>query len=141
MTFRNLRTGRRKCATSYRSRAIESIVTAAPVDEIGRKIAIARTRLMMERPFLGALVAHLPILPTTRCRGVATDARVIHYNPHFLGELTLTETQFVLAHEALHCALNHFARRGSRLTARWNAACDHAVNQMLLNGIKRDATL
>ena len=103
-------------------------VSAVPMDAVERKIAIARTRLMMERPFLGALVAHLPIVPSTRCRGIATDARVIHYNAHYLGELNLAETQFVLAHEALHCALNHFARRGSRLTERWNAACTTSIN-------------
>lgn len=117
-------------------------MSARPVDAIGQKIAIARTRLMMERPFLGALVAHLPIVPDTRCRGVATDARVIYYNAQFLGELSLAETQFVLAHQALHCALNHFTRRGSRLIARWDAACDHAVNQMLLDdGMTPPATV
>lgn len=117
-------------------------VSAVPMDAVERKIAMARTRLMMERPFLGALVAHLPIVPSTRCRGIATDARVIHYNARFLGELSLAETQFVLAHEALHIALNHFTRRGSRLTERWNAACDHAVNQMLLDdGMSPPATV
>jgi predicted metal-dependent peptidase len=107
---------------------------ASPGSEaVARKIAVARTRLMLERPFLGALVAHLPIIESKRCRGMATDARSIHYNAHYLGELNLAETQFVLAHEALHCALNHFSRRGSRLVARWNRACDYAVNQMLLD--------
>ncbi len=100
---------------------------------VARKIAVARSRLMLERPFIGALVAHLPVMESNRCRGVATDARVIHYNPRYLGQLTLAETQFVLAHEALHCALNHFSRRGSRLAGRWDAACDCAVNQMLLD--------
>ncbi len=110
-----------------------------PLDEpdlsaaVERKIAVARSRLMLERPFIGALVAHLPLMESTRCKGIATDARVIHYNPRYLGQLTLAETQFVLAHEALHCALNHFSRRGSRLTSRWDAACDYAVNQMLLD--------
>jgi predicted metal-dependent peptidase len=102
-------------------------------EAVARKIAVARTRLMLERPFLGALVAHLPLVESTRCRGIATDARSIYYNALYLGELTLAETQFVLAHEALHCALNHFARRRSRLAERWNRACDYAVNQMLLD--------
>jgi predicted metal-dependent peptidase len=43
-----------------------------------------------------------------------------------------TITQFVLAHQALHCALGHFARRNHRLRDRWDAACDYAVNLLLV---------
>ncbi|HSF47914.1 MAG TPA: VWA-like domain-containing protein, partial [Burkholderiales bacterium] len=39
--------------------------------------------------------------------------------------------QFLLAHEALHCALGHFARRAHRVKLRWDVACDHAVNLLL----------
>ena len=39
-----------------------------------RQLAAARTRLVMERPFLGALVIHLPMTATDRCRTTATDA-------------------------------------------------------------------
>ena len=39
--------------------------------------------------------------------------------------------QFVLAHDALHCGLSHFARREHRDAHRWDIACDHAVNQLL----------
>jgi len=43
----------------------------------------------------------------------------------------------VLAHEALHCALSHFARRQHRLKHRWDLACDLAVNPLLVNdGLK-----
>jgi predicted metal-dependent peptidase len=38
----------------------------------------------------------------------------------------------MLAHEALHCALTHFARREHRDKRRWDLACDYAVNPMLV---------
>ena len=50
----------------------------------------------------------------------------------YIAGLTLAETQFVLAHEALHCALAHFARRSRRIRKRWDVACDHAVNLILI---------
>jgi predicted metal-dependent peptidase len=77
---------------------------------------------------------HLPLVPAAapRCETVATDARALYYNPAYIAGLTLTETQFVLAHEAMHCALGHFARRSHRVRRRWEIACDHAVNLLLV---------
>ncbi|MBI5612600.1 MAG: hypothetical protein HY942_06015, partial [Gammaproteobacteria bacterium] len=44
---------------------------------------------------------------------------------------------FVLAHEALHCALAHFARRQHRVKHRWDLACDLAINPLLIGeGLK-----
>ena len=103
--------------------------------DIQTKLGAARTRLILERPFIGALVMHLPLVPAVaaRCETVATDARAIYYNPAYVASLTLAEAQFVLAHEALHCALGHFARRSHRLRKRWDVACDHAVNLLLID--------
>jgi len=53
-------------------------------------------------------------------------------NPEYISSLNLSEVQFVLAHEALHCGLSHFARREHRNQRCWDVACDHAVNQMLI---------
>jgi predicted metal-dependent peptidase len=44
----------------------------------------------------------------------------------------MEQAQFVLANQALHCALLHFARRGHRNLFRWNIACDHAINPLLV---------
>jgi predicted metal-dependent peptidase len=103
--------------------------------DIPTKLGAARTRLILERPFIGALVMHLPLVPVTaaRCERVATDARAIYYNPAYIAALTLAETQFVLAHEAIHCALGHFARRSHRLRRPWDIACDHAANLLLID--------
>ncbi|MDA8381516.1 MAG: VWA-like domain-containing protein [Betaproteobacteria bacterium] len=107
--------------------------------DIETKLSAARTRLILEKPFIGSLVMHLPLTPAPAswCETTGTDARAFYYNPGFIASLTLPQTQFVLAHEALHCALRHFARRDHRVRHRWNLACDHAVNLLLLGeGLK-----
>lgn len=102
-------------------------------DAIEVKLAAARARLILERPFMGALVMHLPLVPARGgwCETTATDARALYFNPDYMAGLDLRETQFILAHEALHCALGHFARRAHRVKRRWDLACDYVVNLLL----------
>lgn len=47
--------------------------------------------------------------------------------------MSLSQIEFALAHEALHCALAHFSRRQHREQHRWDIACDFAVNSLLVN--------
>ncbi len=103
-------------------------------EALENKLAAARTRLILDKPFLGALVLRLPMQAAEPewCPTSATDARKFYYNPDYVDALNLNQLQFVLAHEALHCALSHFARRGHRNKMRWDMACDHAVNPLLL---------
>ena len=104
-----------------------------------RKLAAARTRLILERPFIGSLVMHLSLraIDTSWCPTFATDGRSFYFNPAYIERLDFAETQFVLAHEALHCALGHLTRRANRALRRWDAATDYAVNMLLLEeGLK-----
>jgi predicted metal-dependent peptidase len=106
---------------------------------IETKLAAARTRLILDKPFLGALVLRLPMVAADKawCPTTATDARTFYYNPEYVDALSLPETQFVLAHEALHCALSHFARRQHRVKHKWDLACDFAINPLLVDdGLK-----
>ena len=86
------------------------------LERIETKLAAARTRLILDKPFLGALVLRLPMQAARPdwCPTTATDARAFFYNPEYIASLSMEQTQFMLAHEALHCALSHFARRSSR---------------------------
>jgi len=106
---------------------------------IETKLAAARTRLILDKPFLGALVLRLPMHAAKPdwCKTTATDARAFYYNPDYIASLSLDQTQFMLAHEALHCALSHFARRQHRVVHRWDLACDYAINPLLIDdGLK-----
>jgi len=101
------------------------------------KLAAARTKLILDKPFLGALVLRLPLKAATWCRTTATDARTLYYNPRWIDSLSSSQVQFALAHEALHCALAHFARRGHRVQRKWDLACDYAINPLLVDeGLK-----
>ncbi len=102
------------------------------------KLAAARTKLILDKPFLGALVLRLPLVEAGAwCRTTGTDARKLYYNPQWIDSLSTAEVQFALAHEALHCALGHFARRGHRVQRKWDLACDFAINPLLLDeGLK-----
>ena len=85
--------------------------------DVETQLAAARTRLILEKPFLGALVLRLPMQAAGDwCKTTATDARGFYYNPGYIRSLNLSQTQFMLAHEALHCALSHFHRRRHRVT-------------------------
>ena len=102
-----------------------------PVDT---KLAAARTRLILDKPFLGALVLRMPLemADPSWCTTAATDAKKIYFNYEYIEQLHSSETQFVLAKQALHCALSHFSRRGHRIKHRWDLACEYAVNPLLI---------
>jgi predicted metal-dependent peptidase len=104
-------------------------------DEVEKKLSAACSTLIIDKPFLGALVLRMPMLPADKgwCKTTGTDARAIYYNPDYINELSFEQTQFVVAHEALHCALSHFARREHRVKHRWDLACDLAINPILIN--------
>ena len=103
--------------------------------DVATKLAAARTRLVLEKPFLGALVLRLPLQAAQPdwCKTTYSDARKLYYNHFYIDALTLAETQFVLAQEALHCALSHFSRRGHRTPHLWDLACDYAINPILIH--------
>jgi len=105
------------------------------IQAIKTKLAAARTRLILDKPFLGALVLRLPMNPVEPdwCPTTATDARAFYYNPEYIRQLSIEQTQFMLAHEALHYALSHFARRRHRVRHKWDLACDYAVNPLLID--------
>ena len=107
--------------------------------ELKTKISAARTQLILDKPFLGALVLRLPVVEAdpSWCKTTATDMKKLYINPEYIRELKKEETQFVLAHEALHCALSHFTRRMFRIKHRWDLACDYAINPILVReGLK-----
>lgn len=104
-------------------------------DDIETQLSAARTRLILDRPFLGALVLRLPLVAAdpSWCPTTATDARAFYYHRDYIAALTARQVEFVLAHEALHCALRHFSRRQHRIKRRWDLACDLAINPLLID--------
>lgn len=107
--------------------------------DVETKLATARTRLILDKPFLGALVLRLPMVAADAkwCETTFSDGKTFYYNSDYIDALNAEQTQFALSNEALHCALSHFYRKGHRVKHRWELACDYAVNPMLINdGLK-----
>ncbi len=107
--------------------------------DVEKKLVTARTRLILDKPFLGALVLRLPMVEGDPkwCETTWSDGKTFYYNSDYIDALDNDQTQFALSHEALHCALSHFHRRGHRIKHRWELACDYAVNPLLINdGLK-----
>jgi len=95
--------------------------------------------LILDKPFLGALVLRLPMVTGDPkwCETTFSDGKTFYYNSDYIDALDVEQTQFALSHEALHCALSHFHRRGHRVKHRWDLACDYAINPLLMkDGLK-----
>jgi predicted metal-dependent peptidase len=111
----------------------ENNVDDIDLEVVEAKLTKARTQLILDKPFLGNLVLRLPLKAAgSWCKTSATDAKSFYYSPSFIDKLNNQQTKFVLIHEALHCALTHFARRGNRDKHKWDLACDFAINPLLV---------
>lgn len=104
-----------------------------------RKLSEARASLLQTHPFFGVLALKLKIriaetpaeLAAIRgTAGVCTEYMM--FSPAFVETLVQGELKGLMAHEVMHLAMGHQARLGSRDPAKWNEACDHAVNHVLL---------
>ncbi len=107
--------------------------------DVEQKLATARTYLILDKPFLGALVLRLPLIEADPkwCESTFSDGKTFYFNRDYIDALDTEQTQFALSHEALHCALSHFHRRGHRVKHRWDLACDYAINPLLIkDGLK-----
>jgi len=97
------------------------------------RIQKARTTLLLDHPFFGTLLFRLGGRPSSSIATMATDGVSLFYNPAFVETLNAPEMAGVLAHEVMHAALQHHTRRGDRDHAKWNMACDYAINPILVD--------
>lgn len=99
------------------------------------RLSQQRTRFLMAREprgqFFASLALSLTMEPDWSLETGATDGKRIVYNPKFVDSLKDNELEGFLAHEVLHLANAHHARRGARDLSDWNTACDLAVNPLL----------
>ena len=98
-----------------------------------KKIAIARTRLMLQEPFFGSLAMSCNMKPDDNHSTMYTDGKDIGYSPAFVDAHSVEEIMGVIAHEIAHIFLGHHIRMGKRDHERWNIACDYAINGWLLD--------
>ena len=94
----------------------------------------ARAQLVLQHPFFATLALYLePVAGKTET--AATDGYHIYYNQAWLEELKekygVSTVAAIIAHEVMHCALNHITRCGTRDKTLWNIAADYATNLIL----------
>jgi predicted metal-dependent peptidase len=95
------------------------------------KITQARTALVLDQPFFGALALRLKIVEDPGCGTAWVDGVSLGYDPAFVDGLTHAQTVALVAHEVMHCACGHPWRRDGRDKDRWNQAADYAINGIL----------
>ena len=79
-------------------------------------------------PAFGGLISKLRQVYTFRFTTQATDGYNLFINPEFTDKLDFTGKVFVMAHEVMHCLLNHMRRGASDDPDKSNIAADHEVN-------------
>ena len=90
--------------------------------------------LIWKEPWLTPVVLNIrQVFKTTRIPsvGVSPDGKTLYYNPVFWKKLSAEEQIAVQIHEMLHIVYQHTERRKNREQARWNLACDMAINEQI----------
>lgn len=88
----------------------------------------AKAALLHIMPFFGGFANKLRPVYTFRIPTQAVDGVNIFINPQFTYNLDLTGKVFVMAHEIMHCVLNHLRRGKSHNPEKSNIAADYEVN-------------
>ena len=95
------------------------------------KLSTARSRLLLDHPFFGVLALRLHLKEDASIPTLATNGVDIIYSPDFVNDLSMELCISAMAHEVMHCILDHISRRATREPKRWNAACDFVTNPIL----------
>lgn len=97
-----------------------------------KRIVKARSSLILTQPFFGALALRLrPVEAPEITKDIATNGKVLAYNPKFIDSIDDAELKAIICHEVLHCAMGHPWRRDVREFKKWNKACDYAINPII----------
>ena len=91
----------------------------------------AKAALVHIIPFFNGFINKLRPVYTFRVQTQATDGYNLFINPQFTYNLDLTEKVFVMAHEIMHCVLNHIRRGASHNPEKSNIAADYEVNSWI----------
>jgi len=107
-------------------RALHGVLSANEV------MVKAKSKLMNSESGLASILLGLPLEEDSSFDTMATDGKVIKYNPDFALSLPMDEIKGVLIHEALHVVWGHHLRRGDKHPKLWNIATDYAINGYII---------
>lgn len=93
----------------------------------------AKAALVHLAPAFGGFVSKLRFVYTFRVKTQATDGYNLFVNPQFTNKLDFSGKVFVMAHEVMHCLLNHMRRGRGHDPHKSNVAADYEVNASLVD--------
>ena len=99
--------------------------------ELERRLAKAKTRLILDHPFFGNLAMNMPFTLDDTIPTACTNGKYVKFNPEFIKPLNDDELLFLVTHEVMHPVLEHNYRRNHRDPMKWNIAGDAVINPMI----------
>ena len=93
----------------------------------------AKAALLHLMPYFNMFISKLRPIYTFRVQTQATDGYNLFINPQFTYNLDLTGKVFVMAHEIMHCVLNHMRRGAGHNPQLSNIAADYEVNSTIVD--------
>ena len=100
----------------------------------GEVLAVVRSGLYLDFRFLDMALAALTPTPDERCGVLATDGRILCYQPTALLRLYQENPKYLnrlCLHTLFHCIFRHLWLRGRRDRRLWDLACDIAVENVI----------
>lgn len=97
-----------------------------------KKIAAAKSQLLLDYPFYGALLLGLEETWDEVIHTTGINQRGLIYAEPFINELTVKQVLGLLLHEAEHYAFMHHARVGKRNRQVYNLSADGVINLDLM---------
>lgn len=92
-----------------------------------------KTKLLVEHPYFGTLASALEIVVNDDIESFTSRGKRFEYREDYFQSLSDDQIAFSLANASMHGVLSHPARIGSRSPWLWYSACEHAINNMLID--------
>ena len=92
-----------------------------------------KTKLLVDHPYFGTLVSALEIVVNDNIESFTSHGKRFEYREDFFNTLSDEQVAFSLANASMHGVLSHPSRLANRSPWLWYTACDHAINNMLID--------
>ncbi len=92
-----------------------------------------KSKLLVEHPYFGTLSSALEIMVNDNIESFTLHGNRFEYREDFFNTLSDDQVAFSLSNAALHAVLSHPSRIGTRSPWLWYTACEHAINNMLID--------
>jgi predicted metal-dependent peptidase len=92
-----------------------------------------KTKLLVDHPYFGTLASALEIVINDNIESFTSHGKRFEYREDFFNTLSDEQVAFSLANASMHGVLSHPSRLANRSPWLWYTACDHAINNMLID--------